>query len=160
MLQSRRAHESLNRAFAENEMYNPSRTPGLNRAPTLSPTKTGSSPFKPAGKVGNAPPGRSAFGDKTNASPSPRASPSKLCRTPANSKLGASPWKASSLVTPATNVGHAGEIKTRLGEKQNAVQECTETEQTSVEMEDEYYPEIEYIPPSMALDGSWRVFTH
>ena len=72
----------------------------------------------------------------------------------------ASPWKASSLVTPATNVGHAGEIKTRLGEKQNAVQECTETEQTSVEMEDEYYPEIEYIPPSMALDGSWRVFTH
>lgn len=68
--------------------------------------------------------------------------------------------RQNSFVTPAANVGRAGQIKARMGEILDAemglslqkADNATEqsTEQPSVQLtEEELYPEIEYMPPSM-----------
>lgn len=152
----------------------PTRTPGLAKRAPLE----GASPFKK--DLGKAPStsrvGRSAFSDKTNQSPSPARggeSPSKRAASPTKGQ----PWlstakkpvftRQNSFVTPAANIGRAGQIKARLAEMHDAAMDADVAAPASpvhTLTEDELYPEIESMPtPSAApyhfpaeLDGMPR----
>ncbi|KAL4400240.1 hypothetical protein ACI68E_003156 [Malassezia pachydermatis] len=152
------------RAFAqENDVYalSPSRSPELrSRALSFSPEKPaassiGPSPFKRGD--GGAKPfastsrfGRSAFSDKTNRSPQSKHDYGSPTKTP----FQASPWKKQALVTPASNIGRAGQLKARIGQMQDPALSPLEQEETTDEpaptpmTDDELYPPIEYMPPS------------
>lgn len=134
------------------------------KSAVLSPSKgAGASPFK-RGESSRA---RSAFMDKTNMSPSPRGapaagvSPSKHAGSPSK---GATPFTARpftrqrSFVTPAGNVGRAGQIKARMGEMMDAELDpvaTTPAPSPRAVPEEELYPEVEYMPPSTAAYGTW-----
>lgn len=144
------------RAYAqENAPYgaSPTRTPGLARRQGLEKQTQSSSPFKKEGKATSSRIGRAAFSDKTNQSPSPArhaASPSKLGspskKAPQTVRR---PFvRSDSFVTPAANIGRAGQIKARLGEMHDAqVEQDTQIEApTALMSEEEMYPEIETMP--------------
>lgn len=144
----------------------PTRTPHLRaHAP-----RENASPFKrELGKAPSAPStshaARSAFSDKTNASPSPArgtapspskrsvASPIKGAPVPSTAMKSAFA-RHNSFVTPAANIGRAGQIKARLGELHDAARtpaaQPAHTEPTQDVSEDELYPEIESMPTSHA----------
>lgn len=143
----------------------PTRTPRLG----MHAPRENASPFKrELGKAPGAPStshaARSAFSDKTNASPSPthRAAPSPSKRSGASPSKGA-PWPSTakkpvfarhdSFVTPAANVGRAGQIKARLGELHDAARtpaaEPAHADPAQEVSEDELYPEIESMPTSL-----------
>ncbi|SNX84589.1 uncharacterized protein MEPE_03298 [Melanopsichium pennsylvanicum] len=95
-------------------------------------------------------PGQSSTNDAGNMINTP--TPSKLGKTSTMSRQ-------NRFITPAANVGRAGQIKARMGEMMDAemgvslqkADNATEhvTEQSTVRMtEEEMYPEIEYMPPS------------
>ncbi|GAC95300.1 hypothetical protein PHSY_002875 [Pseudozyma hubeiensis SY62] len=88
--------------------------------------------------------------------------PATVMKTPAPSQLGNARTmsRQNSFVTPAANTGRAGQIKARMGEIMDAEMglslqkgdKATEqvTEPPAVQLtEEEMYPEIEYMPPSL-----------
>lgn len=138
------------------------------------------SPFKRGGAVSNksvattSRMGRSVFTDKTNQSPSPgsktartveSAWPKSLSPPVKKDGLTASPTKTpwdkmssdargARFITPADNIGRAGQIKARLGELYDAEQpgvnleKGDETQPIDAVSEEEFYPEIEELPSS------------
>lgn len=133
----------------------PTRTPGVKKHAPIE----NASPFKR--DLGKAPStsrtGRSAFSDKTNQSPASRkngVSPSKQ-RSPEKGK----PWpstvqkpafsRSNSFVTPAANIGRAGQIKAQMGAWNDAPADevaGTPTPAAAACSEEELYPEIEHMP--------------
>lgn len=93
------------------------------------------SPFKKGGKATSSRIGRSAFTDKTN------QSPAKAFQTPFRAG-------ASNFVTPADNIGRAGQIKARLGEMYDAQRETVPDLSQPIETVpvEEEWPEVEYMP--------------
>lgn len=140
----------------ENDAYtaSPSRTPGMQKGGDVGARSA--SPFKREQGKGSAPPRRNAFADKTNQSPSPGrrgpvpfGSPSKL-RSP---EKAAGPWSSvprkQEFVTPATNIGRAGQLKARMGEMHDPQTHTVPVSpQAPFVSEEELYPEIETMPTS------------
>lgn len=131
-----------------------------------SPTKKGSSELSPR-KASTSNALRSLNGKQRQTTELPFTKPTQndasasAFKTPAPTQLGkARPMsRQNSFVTPAANIGRAGQIKARMGEIMDAEMglslqkgdNATEqvTEQPAVQMtEEEMYPEIEYMPPS------------
>lgn len=138
-------------SLAENDVYALSPS----KARWASPEKRmGVSPFKRGGggvlsgksAASTSRAGRSAFGDKTNQSPSPRklTSPSK---TPFFKPV------SSALVTPAGNIGRAGQLKAHLAQMYDTEHDVSEEAPRvdDVVPDDELYPEIEYMPPAQSI---------
>lgn len=109
--------------------------------------------------IGSSYTGRSAFGDKTNQSPA--------ARSPSKRGAGDGPWSASPsktpwhappmhLVTPADNIGRAGQIKARLGETTGApTPNEAETEVPAPALsEEELYPPVGAMPSSVHARGT------
>ncbi|CBQ72492.1 conserved hypothetical protein [Sporisorium reilianum SRZ2] len=132
-----------------------------------SPTKKGSSELSPR-KASTSNALRSLNGKQRQMTELPFTKPTQndasasAFKTPAPTQLGKarSMSRQNSFVTPAANVGRAGQIKARMGEIMDAEMglslqkgdNATEqvTEQPAVQMtEEELYPEIEYMPPSL-----------
>lgn len=171
----------------------PTRTPGIKwKYSGSSPGKdapTTASPFKRGGAVSNksvattSRMGRSVFTDKTNQSPSPV---SKTIRTgdftwqkslsPSVKKDGLTvsptktPWdkmtsdaRGARFITPADNIGRAGQIKARLGELYDAerpdvnLEKGDETQAIDAVSEEEFYPEIEELPSSNNPKSKFRL---
>ncbi|WFD44102.1 hypothetical protein MPSI1_002767 [Malassezia psittaci] len=126
-----------------------------------------SSPFKPTpaqdhslGKgISTAQGKRSAFSDKTNRSPSPSrnaGSPSKSSTSPYkpakwSSTSNRTPFvRTNSFVTPAANIGRAGQVKARMADWQDTLsieqQDVAPPEVQPAISEEEQYPEIESMP--------------
>ncbi|TKY86538.1 hypothetical protein EX895_004687 [Sporisorium graminicola] len=131
-----------------------------------SPTKKGSSQLSPR-KASTSNALRSLNG-KQRQTTDPFSKPGQsdasagAFKTPAPTQLGKarSMSRQNSFVTPAANVGRAGQIKARMGEIMDAEMGLSlqkgdnvtgqVTEQPVVQMsEEEMYPEIEYMPPSL-----------
>ena len=131
-----------------------------------SPTKKGSSEPSPR-KASTSNALRSLNGTQRQTTELPFTKPTQndasagAFKTPASTQLGKarSMSRANSFVTPAANVGRAGQIKARMGEIMDAEMGLslqkgdTATEQVAEEpvvqlTEEEMYPEIEYMPPS------------
>lgn len=128
-----------------------------------SPTKKGSSQLSPR-KASTSNALRSLNGKQRQTTELPFTKPTQndAFKTPAPTQLGKARSMSgqNSFVTPAANVGRAGQIKARMGEIMDAEMglslqkgdNATEqvTEQPAVQMtEEEMYPEIEYMPPSL-----------
>lgn len=120
-----RENEATPRAVSPEKRFSPKKS---------SPSKH-ASPFKKGGKATSSRVGRSAFMDKTN------QSPAKAFQTPF--RVG-----ASNFVTPADNIGRAGQIKARLGEMHDAQRETVPDTSQPIEMVsvEEEWPEVEYMP--------------
>jgi len=113
--------------------------------------------------IGSSYTGRSAFGDKTNQSPSTR-SPSKLGAgdAPWGSSPTKTPWQAPPMrfVTPAENIGRAGQIKARLGETLEAPTPAKpEAEMSPILSEEELYPPVDAMPASVPARGMCLLLT-
>ncbi|WFD20862.1 hypothetical protein MCAP1_003116 [Malassezia caprae] len=160
----------------ENDLnaLSPTRTPSARQVQGLSPSKTAissraASPFKRTDRggksmIGSSYTGRSAFGDKTNQSPSAR-SPGK--RGGGDGPWGASPaktpWQALPVqfVTPAENIGRAGQIKARLGETlEEPTPASVDNEGPAPALsEEELYPPVDAMPASVHARGTCPLLT-
>ncbi|AXA50886.1 uncharacterized protein MRET_3353 [Malassezia restricta] len=120
-----RENDAMSRAMSPEKRFSPEKG---------SPSKH-MSPFKKGGKATSSRTGRSALTDKTN------QSPAKAFQTPFRGQ-------ATSFVTPADNIGRAGQIKARLGEMYDAQRDTVPdtSEPTDMEPVEEEWPEIEYMP--------------
>ncbi|WFD24538.1 hypothetical protein MEQU1_003240 [Malassezia equina] len=151
------------RAFAQEndlDVLSPMRTPSTRRIQGLSPSKfagssRGASPFKRTDRggkpmIGSSYTGRSALGDKTNQSPNSRSPAKKGAWNASPSKT---PWQAPPMnfVTPAENVGRAGQKKALLGDTLETPmpKEAEAPIPAPMLSEEELYPPVEGMPASM-----------
>lgn len=152
-----------------------SKTPGKplgekNSNKTPGPSRLGNSNGSPSKGAGASPLKNKASGSSnvlksTNGKQRQQSTETpfgKAAMTPAPTKLGErakTMSRQSSFVTPAANVGRAGQIKARMGEMMDAElglsqpKAITGPEQMTAQpapalTEEEMYPEIEYMPPS------------
>lgn len=143
--------------------------PGKGKGADHSPTKKGSSELSPR-KASTSNALRCINGKQRQNTELPFTKPGQsstndaagtMMKTPAPTQLGKARTmsRQNSLITPAANIGRAGQIKARMGEildaemglslqkADNATEQLTQEPVVQLTQE-EMYPEIEYMPPS------------